>query len=110
MHKKDYILCTPKTSNLDVACLINNDKIQSVICPARQKLQQHSWMQKKNLCSSASTPPTPYAKTIHRDELCTFTPLPSHASAYLAIFTIKQGTLKKNNTKNPKQPTATFAP
>ncbi|KAJ3709776.1 ribosomal protein L4 domain-containing protein [Lentinula raphanica] len=64
-------LPTAKILKPDVTRLINSTEIQSIICPACQKTQKHSWTQKKNPLRNKAVLfcLNPYAKTIRRHKL-----------------------------------------
>lgn len=59
-------------ANPDVTRLINSDEIQSVVRPAKAKVQKRPWTQKKNPLVNKGVlfRLNPYAKTLRRQELC----------------------------------------
>ena len=106
-----YSLPTAKISNPDVTRLINSDEIQSIVRPAGQKVQKRPWTQKKNPLVNKGVlfRLNPYAKTIRRQELRTYSPYitPRRLQLTTDVPTVKQERIKaKKDQKKPKAPSA----
>ena len=93
-------------TNPDVTRLINSDEIQSVVRPAKAKTQKRPWTQKKNPLVNKGVlfRLNPYAKTLRRQELCTYVCL--LPPRLLIGSTVKQERLKKNGQKREKKASA----